>query len=81
MRHRRNLTGQGETFLLAALLVVSSSLASAETVSDWLITAPTGELHSASLGECPLENGEVIEDCRLTFRTYGTLAPDLGISC
>lgn len=78
MRHRRNLTGQGETFLLAALLVVSSSLASAETVFDWLITAHTGELHSASLGECPLENGDVIEDCRLTFRTYGTLAPDLG---
>lgn len=28
---------------------------------------------TAVLGECPLENGEVIQDCTLGYRTLGTL--------
>jgi homoserine O-acetyltransferase len=30
----------------------------------------------ADLGDCPLENGEVIRGCRLGYRLYGRLAPD-----
>lgn len=32
-----------------------------------------GDLHLAELGDCPLENGAVIVDCRLAYRTVGTL--------
>ncbi len=35
-----------------------------------------GELRFADLGECPLENGQVIRDCRLGYRTFGTLNPE-----
>lgn len=34
------------------------------------------ELQFADLGSCPLESGEVIEDCRLGYRTVGTLDAD-----
>ena len=34
------------------------------------------ELQVAELGECQLESGEVIESCRLGYRTVGTLAAD-----
>jgi homoserine O-acetyltransferase len=32
-----------------------------------------GTLQVAELGTCPLANGKVILDCRVTYRTYGTL--------
>jgi homoserine O-acetyltransferase len=32
-----------------------------------------GQLRVAELGECPLESGEAIEDCRVTYRTFGQL--------
>ena len=78
MRRRHNLTGHLLGCLGAALVTVISPFVSAETVTDWLSGAHEGRLHTAQLGECALENGEVIQNCRLTFRTYGTLAPDLG---
>jgi homoserine O-acetyltransferase len=31
------------------------------------------ELQFAELGQCALESGQVIEDCRLEYRTFGTL--------
>ena len=34
------------------------------------------ELKVADLGECELVSGEVIRDCRLGYRTVGTVAPD-----
>jgi len=33
-------------------------------------------LHLANLGDFKLENGQVIHDCRIGYRTYGQLAPD-----
>ena len=32
----------------------------------------------AELGQCPLANGQVIEDCRVGYRTYGHLNADHG---
>lgn len=33
-------------------------------------------LQYADLGDYPLENGQVIKDCRLAYRTFGVLNPD-----
>jgi homoserine O-acetyltransferase len=38
-----------------------------------LLAAP---LHIAHLGDFALENGQVIHDCRIGYRTYGSLAAD-----
>ena len=35
--------------------------------------AAQGELKFAELGECPLQNGQVIRDCRVGYRTWGAL--------
>lgn len=35
-----------------------------------------GDLRTAELGDCPLENGGVILDCRLAYRTIGALNAD-----
>lgn len=35
-----------------------------------------GELHYADLGQCSLESGQVIRDCRLAYRTSGELNPE-----
>ena len=35
-----------------------------------------GELRFAALGNFPLENGRIIEDCRLGYRTFGRLNPE-----
>jgi homoserine O-acetyltransferase len=32
-----------------------------------------GQLQFADLGRCPLENGQVIQDCRIGYRTFGHL--------
>ena len=36
-------------------------------------SALDGQLQFANLGHCPLENGSVIEDCRIGYRTFGHL--------
>ncbi|MDG1438562.1 MAG: alpha/beta fold hydrolase [Emcibacteraceae bacterium] len=36
----------------------------------------TQAFETYSLGQCPLENGEVIEDCHITYQTMGTLNKD-----
>ncbi len=35
-----------------------------------------GVLEYADLGVCPLESGELLEDCRVAYRTFGELSPD-----
>ena len=78
MRRCDDLIGSILRSVLATLFFIVSPLASAVSVDDWLSETHDGVFHEAELGECLLENGEVIEACRLTFRTYGRLAPDLG---
>ena len=38
--------------------------------------ANPGELQFADLGVCELQNGQVIQDCRIGYRTWGTLDDD-----
>jgi len=78
MRRCDDLIGPTLCIVLASLWLTISPLASAVSVDDWLSETHDGALHTAELGECLLENGEVIKACRLTFRTYGQLAPDLS---
>ena len=78
MCRRDDLIGPILRSVLATLFLMVSPLVSAVSVDDWLSDTHDGVFHEAELGECPLENGEVIEACRLTFRTYGQLAPDLS---
>ena len=78
MRRRDDLVGSILRSVLATLFFIVSPLASAVSVDVWLSATHDGVFHEAELGECLLENGEVIEACRLNFRTYGRLAPDLG---
>jgi homoserine O-acetyltransferase len=35
-----------------------------------------GDLQYAELGQCALESGEVLEDCRVAYRTFGELSAD-----
>lgn len=51
--------------MLAALL--NAGWASAQPVSQ------DGQQQFAALGQCKLENGQVIEDCRIGYRTFGQL--------
>ena len=78
MRRRDDLIGPTLCSVIATLWMMISPLAGAVSVDDWLTETHDGALHAAELGECLLENGEVIKACRLTFRTYGQLAPDLS---
>lgn len=38
--------------------------------------AEEGEQHFAELGQCKLESGQVIEDCRIGYRTFGASNPE-----
>ena len=78
MHCRDNLIGPILRIALAMLWLAISPLANAVSVNDWLSKMHDGALHTTEMGECALENGQVIEACRLTFRTYGRLAPDLS---
>ncbi|MGB1142440.1 MAG: hypothetical protein ACPG1A_16185, partial [Halioglobus sp.] len=78
MRRRNDLIGTTLRSVLAALCLLVSPLANAVSIDDWLLETHDGALHTTDMGECVLENGQVIEACGLTFRTYGRLAPDLG---
>src|SRR5215203_5895817 len=40
------------------------------------VRAPAQHQQFANLGECRLESGDVIRDCRLGYRTFGTLDAD-----
>jgi len=78
MRRRDDFLGHILCSVIATLWMMISPLAGAVSVNDWLSETHDGALQAVDMDECRLENGEVIEACRLTFRTYGRLAPDLG---
>ena len=78
MRCRDDLICTTLRSVFAALCLLVSPLVSAVSIGDWLLETHEGTLHTTDMGECALENGQVIEACRLTFRTYGLLAPDLS---
>jgi homoserine O-acetyltransferase len=48
------------------------------TASVFVPAAQAQEQQIAQLGECPLESGQKLLDCRLGYRTFGQLAPDKG---
>jgi len=54
----------GRLAFLGVVLLATGSLVAAQ------------ELRFAELGDFKLESGEVIRDCRVGYRTFGTLAPD-----
>ena len=78
MRCRDDLICTTLRSVFAALCLLVSPLVSAVSIGDWLLETRDGALHTTDMGECALESGQVIEACRLTFRTYGRLAPDLS---
>jgi homoserine O-acetyltransferase len=41
--------------------------------SPWTLQAQDGQQKIANLGQCKLESGKMIEDCRVGYRTYGYL--------
>jgi homoserine O-acetyltransferase len=52
---------------LFVLMLPASSIAQGQP------TTGDGELQIAQLGQCKLESGQAIEDCRIGFRTFGRL--------
>ena len=71
-------------FALAALAVTASSGCGVPPATPTAAPAPTSAPHVASaaddpglrfaeLGTCRLDSGETIEDCRIGYRTFGTL--------
>ena len=57
-------------FLLAAATAVATMV---PVASPFASVVPGGELKIAELGKCELASGKVILDCRIGYRTYGTL--------
>ena len=64
--------------LITLACLTISGVGSADTVKEWLSTHHEGMFHTADLDACHLENGGIIHDCQLTFRTYGRLANDFS---
>jgi homoserine O-acetyltransferase len=61
MMNKRRMQMGRQTLILAMAIALGSS---------WL---EAQELKFAQLGNCPLESHEVIKDCQLGYRTFGTL--------
>jgi len=78
MRCRNTMMRSGLTALITLVCLATSGVGSADTVKDWLSSHHEGVFHTADLDVCYLENGGIIHDCQLTFRTYGRLANDLS---
>jgi homoserine O-acetyltransferase len=57
-----------DSMMRAIVVMVGAVLMSAATAY-----AADGELKFAELGQCRLESGQVIEECRVGYRTFGTL--------
>jgi len=53
-----------------AIVVLAAMISMALPAQTW---AQNGELKFAELGRCKLENGSIIEHCRIGYRTFGTL--------
>lgn len=58
----------GRMIRIALVLLAAPVVASAQNRER-----EPGELQFAELGECPLESGESIRECRLAYRTFGAL--------
>jgi homoserine O-acetyltransferase/O-succinyltransferase len=56
--------------LVASILMTAFAMALAMPAQ-----AADGEQRFAELGRCTLQSGQVIEDCRVGYRTFGTLNP------
>jgi len=56
-------------------MIRAAPLALILLVLSRLPAAAQPELHVAELGECPLESGEVLQDCRVEYRVFGELNP------
>ena len=78
MRCRNTMMRSGLTALITLVCLATSVVGSADTVNNWLSSHHEGVFHTADLDACHLENGGIIHDCQLTFRTYGRLADDLS---
>ena len=78
MRCRNTMKRSVLTALITLVCLATSVVGSAETVKDWLSIRHDGLFHAAELDDCALENGAIIHDCQLTFRTYGRLANDFS---
>ena len=55
-----------KSFRILAVLISALMLLPGAVKAD-------GEMQYADLGECPLEGGQTIRDCRVGFRTFGAL--------
>jgi len=55
--------------LVAGLLCLSSRASEAPGQSGQ--SEATGQLNVADLGQCKLESGQIIQDCRIGYRTFG----------
>ena len=62
----RRKTFLATTGAWAAILLVANIVHSQIPTQD-------GQFQNADLGQCKLENGQVIEDCRIGYRTFGHL--------
>ena len=78
MRCRNTMKRSVLTALITLVCLSTSVVGTAETVKDWLSIRHDGLFHAAELDDCALENGAIIHDCQLTFRTYGRLANDFS---
>ena len=58
---------------------IARSLCAIAALTAWLAFSPIearAELRFASLGDFQLESGQVIRDCKIAYRTFGTLNSD-----
>lgn len=59
--------------LLSTSLLFAGQLAAEQAGSANAGPGTDGQLHFADLGNCALENGQTIENCRIGYRTFGHL--------
>ena len=78
MRCRDTMMKPVRAALLAFLFLSTHAVSKTDTLNDWLSSRHEGLFHTVDLGDCSLENGGIIHDCQLTFRTYGRLAKDFS---
>jgi homoserine O-acetyltransferase len=65
----------GNKFIgICALAVICASAAATFAQSPESAGSQQGQLQFANLGQCKLESGQIIEDCRVGYRTFGHLS-------
>ena len=76
MRCNNNLKQVCLTLAISITLLLGSTAPSNVSASNLEEFVHHGDFYSVEMGDCHLENGEIIRDCRITYRLYGTLAGD-----